>query len=210
MLARTRVAEPGQYEANPGPDNMSRKPLPPLQTAPAVLSSQGLGQDEKADQRGMPLAAEIVDDEIPIGLAVSPAAESPQVESAPRKLGGPWRQNKDLEGQDEETVVGSVVSGHPVLVPSPQAISYPTMKKDRNKIKLPPPPSPGSPGFHLAGRSLEAQETRDVKRKSLFQRTLEGWWDIPDILKRWESKRIPNGKSVPYRAKRGIAKSEDC
>ncbi len=151
----------------------------------------------------MPLAAEIVDDEIPIGLAVSPDAESPQVESAPRKLGGPWRQ-------DEETVVGSVASGHPVLVPSPQAISYPTMKKDKNKLKLPPPPSPGSPGFNLGGRSLEqAQETRDGKRKSLFQRTLEGWWDIPDILKRWESKRVPNGQSVPYRAKRGIAKSDD-
>ena len=210
MLARARVAGPGQYKANLGPDNVSRKPLPPIQTAPVVLSSQGVDQCETAYQRGMPLAAEIVDDEIPIGLAVSPAEESPQLESAPRKLGGPWRRDKELEAQDGETVMGRVASGHPVLVPSPQAISYPTMKKDKNKIKLPPPPSPSSPGFN-ASRSLEqGQAARDVKRKSLFQRTLEGWWDIPDILKRWESKRIPNGQSVPYRAKRGIAKSEEC
>jgi hypothetical protein len=83
--------------------------------------------------------------------------------------------------------------------------------------RSPPPPSPSiypdeqgatSPSFEPVARNpalsseKSMEETKSGRRKTLFQRAIEGWWDLPGLLSRGDTIR---GKKKPFVSSRNDA-----
>jgi hypothetical protein len=99
------------------------------------------------------------------------------------------------------------ISPLPPMPFSPESPSEPGAKWSRVRElraslkpskRLPPPlPSPSlyDGGFDGNRPDEEEQQAQSAKRKTLLQRALEGWWDLPGVLGRSDTVR---GKTKPF------------
>lgn len=90
--------------------------------------------------------------------------------------------------------------------PSGPGVKWSRVREMRASLKpskwLPPPlPSPSiyDGGFDAGVTQEEEQKTQSVRRKTLLQRALEGWWDLPGVLGRSDTVR---GKTKPFPSKK--------
>lgn len=84
--------------------------------------------------------------------------------------------------------------------PSPSAVKWSHVRKLRTSLKhskrLPQPlPSPSVCDGFSEGDAPPPEESRSAKRKTLLQRAIEGWWDLPGLLGRSDTVR---GKTKPF------------
>ncbi|KAH8882525.1 hypothetical protein GQ53DRAFT_831415 [Thozetella sp. PMI_491] len=168
---------------------------------------------------------------IPVDLA-SPLRRSPVDQLSPTEASGdtiPIALSPDLSSSNSgaralhETRTGRMerddvppvpnLPGQPLSVVSPlrdslQPVKWNKVRELRASLKPSqrlPQPLP-SPSIYDGGVSPVSPAPVDppkaIKRKTLFQLALDGWWELPGILRKGDTVRVPKSKPRPYQARR--------
>ncbi|KAK1764751.1 hypothetical protein QBC33DRAFT_182447 [Phialemonium atrogriseum] len=152
---------------------------------------------------------------IPIALSPTPPLSSPpaavpiagsaQQEKAGFQSQGPQGRFREVgvDGRDLPPLPPMPFSPEDSSPTAVTEVKWSRVRELRASLKpsrrLPPPlPSPSVyDGFD--GDAPDVEQAQSSKRKTLLQRAIEGWWDLPGLLSRSDTVR---GKSKPFPSSR--------